>query len=61
MGNEDFVNGFRMAILCLDSFWDNIELYSESPIIQNLDEDTKGELKDAVKMWSDSYLKTLGG
>ena len=63
--SEDYKNGFRTAMLCVDSFWDNMDLYasgSYSPLTEIVnDEDIKGELKDAFKMWSDCYLKFVVG
>ncbi len=54
--SEDYRNGFRQAVLCADSFWDNIDLYGGNPIIRRLDPLTIRELRGAMNNWTQRYL-----
>ena len=54
--SEDYKNGFRQAVLCVNRFWDNIDLYYDNPNIRRLDALTKNELKNAMNKWAETYL-----
>lgn len=56
MTSEEYKNGFRQAVLCVDSFWDNIDLYYDNPILRRLDPTTQRELKYALGSWMNRYL-----
>ena len=58
MASEQFLDGFRTALLCMDSFWDNIDLYPNN----RLTSDDIKTLRGTMRVWSDSYLnKVLEG
>jgi len=60
MHSEDYVNGFRQAVLCLNSFWDNIDMYYvDNPRIRHLDKEAKLELQGAMNDWADKYLNKV--
>ena len=60
MHSEDYVNGFRQAVLCLNSFWDNIDMYYvDNPRIRHLDNEAKLELQGAMNDWADKYLNKV--
>ena len=56
MVSEDYKNGFRQAVLCVEGFWDNIDLYYDNPIIRKLDPVSKRELRLALGDWANRYL-----
>lgn len=56
MTSEEYKNGFRQAVLCINSFWDNIDLYYDNPIIRNVDATTIRELKWTMSDWANRYL-----
>lgn len=57
--SEDFKNGFRQGMLCVDRFWDNIDLYSDNPILQRLDPLTTRELRRSMKNWLNRYMEAM--
>lgn len=58
MVDKQFLDGFRTALLCMDSFWDNIYLYPNN----RLTSDDIKTLRGTMRVWSDSYLnKVLEG
>lgn len=60
MVSEEFRNGFRQAVLCVDRFWDNIDLYYvDNPRIRHLDKEAKLELQGALNAWLDKYLEKV--
>ena len=53
---EEFKNGFRQAVLCVERFWDSMDIYNDNPIIRRLDPVTKRELKWAMSSWIKKYF-----
>lgn len=56
MASEEYKNGFRQAVLCVERFWDNMDIYNDNPIIRRLDPVTKRELGGALSSWIHRYL-----